>query len=566
MTIYGETSNKLVTPQRDQADSRQVKNNAGGYTFTLDCWKRLDRFLILGCEGGTYYVDEKAHVKQAVTCIAECLKEDGARTVRRIVEISDAGRAPKNDPAIFALAVAAGDKNPATRAAANAALPAVARIGTHLFHFVADVEGQRRWGRSLRRAVGRWYTERSAESLALQAVKYQQRDGWSHRDLLRLAHPVAPTKAHDAIFRYVTGGIEAVSSTRATTPKEGMPRKYEALNPADLPKIIVGFEMLKKMALTPAIPKALIAQTIVDYGLPHECVPNELKSDPLIWHAMLPHMGQTALLRNLAKMTSIGLLRPLDETTRDVAARLCDLVALKKGRVHPLSILFAMTTYISGHGLKGSLAWQPVREIVDALDAAFYAAFDAVEPTGKNHLLALDVSGSMSANIGGTNLSCREASAAMALVTAKVEKNWHCVGFTSPSGRVWTGYHGGGGASLKPLSISPQQRLGDAVRSISNIPFGGTDCSLPMLYAAGENLSIDTFVVYTDNETWAGNIHPHQALRAYREKSGINAKLIVVGMTATEFTIADPSDAGMLDVAGFDAAVPALMADFSREG
>jgi 60 kDa SS-A/Ro ribonucleoprotein len=38
----------------------------------------------------------------------------------------------------------------------------------------------------------------------------------------------------------------------------------------------------------------------------------------------------------------------------------------------------------------------------------------------------------------------------------------------------------------------------------------------------------------------------------------------VVGMTATEFTIADPSDAGMLDVVGFDAAAPAVMADFSR--
>ena len=30
------------------------------------------------------------------------------------------------------------------------------------------------------------------------------------------------------------------------------------------------------------------------------------------------------------------------------------------------------------------------------------------------------------------------------------------------------------------------------------------------------------------------------------------------------FTIADPSDLGMLDVAGFDAAVPNLVADFSR--
>jgi len=76
----------------------------------------------------------------------------------------------------------------------------------------------------------------------------------------------------------------------------------------------------------------------------------------------------------------------------------------------------------------------------------------------------------------------------------------------------------------------------------------------------------DVFVVITDNETWAGNIKPHQALAKYREATGIPAKLIVMGVTATPFTIADPNDAGMLDIAGFDSAVPALVADFIREG
>ena len=93
---------------------------------------------------------------------------------------------------------------------------------------------------------------------------------------------------------------------------------------------------------------------------------------------------------------------------------------------------------------------------------------------------------------------------------------------------------------------------------------GGTDCALPMVHALEKNWEVDTFVVYTDNETWAGTIHPVQALRKYREKTGIPAKLIVVGLTATGFTIADPNDAGMLDVVGFDASAPAVMADFAR--
>ena len=75
---------------------------------------------------------------------------------------------------------------------------------------------------------------------------------------------------------------------------------------------------------------------------------------------------------------------------------------------------------------------------------------------------------------------------------------------------------------------------------------------------------MDTFVIYTDNETWAGRVHPAQALRAYRNARGIPAKLVVVGMTSTGFSIADPDDAGMLDVVGFDTATPPVISDFAR--
>jgi 60 kDa SS-A/Ro ribonucleoprotein len=165
----------------------------------------------------------------------------------------------------------------------------------------------------------------------------------------------------------------------------------------------------------------------------------------------------------------------------------------------------------------------------------------------------------MTAPISGLPLTCREASAALALVTAATERSYEIVGFTAAGnpGR-WSG------TALRPLPVSPRQRLDDAIRAVSDLPFGATDCALPMLYALERGLAVDTFVVYTDNETWAGTVHPHQALQQYRAHTGIDAKLVVVGMTATRFSIADPSDPGMLDVAGFDAAVPTLVTDFAR--
>lgn len=72
--------------------------------------------------------------------------------------------------------------------------------------------------------------------------------------------------------------------------------------------------------------------------------------------------------------------------------------------------------------------------------------------------------------------------------------------------------------------------LAQVTTAVSNLPFAGTDCALPMLDALKHNLKVDAFIGYNDSETWAGKIHPLQALREYRQKTGIPAKLIVVGM------------------------------------
>ena len=74
----------------------------------------------------------------------------------------------------------------------------------------------------------------------------------------------------------------------------------------------------------------------------------------------------------------------------------------------------------------------------------------------------------------------------------------------------------------------------------------------------------DVFCIYTDNETYAPNIHPQVALENYRKATGIDAKLIVVGMTSNCLTIADPKDKNTLNLAGFDTSTPELISMFVR--
>ena len=105
--------------------------------------------------------------------------------------------------------------------------------------------------------------------------------------------------------------------------------------------------------------------------------------------------------------------------------------------------------------------------------------------------------------------------------------------------------------------------LDDAIKITSTRRLGGTDCALPVVRALKNKIKTDVFTVYTDSETWAGNIQPVPAPRQYRDQMSIPAKLIVVGMVSNEFVIGDPEDAGMMDVIGFSTVTFALMSDFA---
>ena len=150
---------------------------------------------------------------------------------------------------------------------------------------------------------------------------------------------------------------------------------------------------------------------------------------------------------------------------------------------------------------------------------------------------------------GIPGLTPREASAALAMVIARKEKDYNIIGFCD---------------RLVRLPIHPMHDFRTVMKTISGLPFGGTDCSLPMLGAMKNNEKYDGFVIITDNETWAGGMHPSEALQLYRQKMNIPARLVTIGMTATSFTIADPRDPGMLDVVGFSTDTPLIMADFLR--
>ena len=525
----------------------QARNNAGGFSFVLDDWARLDRFLILGSDSGSFYLSARKLTRDNAGVFLRCLAADPARAVGAIVAIDVSGRAPKKGAILFALALALASDNDVARKAAYGAVSQVARTGADILNLVSMVDGWRGWSRGLRRAIGGWYVDRKVENLAYQVVKYRDRglkaaEGsgtsgfWTHRDVLRMAHPAFDEKAEDATSR------RAVLDWIVGRAFEGAP------------KSIVGFEAAKVAKTAKSV-----AKIVREHDLPREAIDTAWLNDRDVWLALLARMPLGASVRNLGKMTAVGALKPLSKEVDAIVERLSDAEAIRSARMHPLAFLLALKAYASGgrerafHRADGREAttWDPIPAVVDALDKAFYIAFAGVNPSNKRMLYGIDVSGSMASSfVSNTSLTCREASAALALVALSTEPKVHVFGFSN---------------RFVPLKLSARMRLDAAVKEVSGLPFQSTDCSLPMLYAIEHGLEVDAFVVVTDNETIAGKEHPVEALRRYRRKTGIAAKLVVVGMTATEFTIADPSDGGSMDVVGFDASAPALISDFLRD-
>lgn len=522
--------------QTERARPDQVANHAGGFVFALDPWQRLERFLVLGCEGGTFYACERTLVVENAKSVDTCLSLDPERTVRVVAEISFAGRAPKNDAAIFALAMAMAHPDLRARRAAFAAVNDVCRTGTHLFQLVTTVKQLRGTGRGLRSAVARWYASRSASDVAFQMAKYGQREGMSHRDVLRLVHAAPPTEAHAAAYRWATHGEAGLAATvRGRGP----------IDSASLPAILSALEAARRATTTQEI-----VTLVREHGISHEMIPTRWKSERAVWEALFPRLPLGALLRNVATLTRVGLFRDRGALTREAASRLVDPAALRKARIHPLAVLSALVTYKRGVGVRSDATWTPLPELVGALDHAFHEAFSAVDGAGKRFLLAVDVSGSMGWHplAGVPGVTPALGAAAMALVTRATEPFSDVVAFST---------------SLVRVPFGPQTTVSQAQAALARIEMGSTDCAAPIVYATKHRVPIDVFVVYTDNETYAGSIHPFQALRTYRERMGIAAKLVVVGMTSTGFSIADPSDGGMLDLVGFDTTAPAVMTSFA---
>lgn len=458
-------------------------------------WFRARRFLRFGDERGLAVRARGVYPAEAHESLRAVLAAHGPQVVNQLTEH------PGAETALFALALAASPRyaDARTNSLALQALPLVARAGRDLLRFAAFASRTRGWGRALRSAVAAWYRHQPPAAVAREVMRRPASLGWSHRDLVRLAHPKPETPEQQALFRWIASGELASAAENLTQ--------------------LYAFTLARQ-----STEEAEIVRLVEDYGLTYDMLPVRWHRSPRVWEALLGALPYAALLGRLGKLTALGVLRPTGPETALAASRLADVRRLERSGVSPVTLAASLDAY--RHGAR----WQPVPALLDALHAALEASFGMVPASGRRSLVALDVTPGALTGFAGRR------AAALALSVLRAEQHAYAFGYAR---------------GIAPLALHRLELVTQP---------GPADPGAVFAAALDDNLAIEAFTIVTNH---GDDPRLDAALRLYRERSGIAARLAVVSPAGR--VGAAPADPLRLHVAGLDGRTPALLAAFFAE-
>jgi hypothetical protein len=272
--VAHQPQNRASIPQTCKYDINQVLNDAGGYVWKLPTLEHVNRYLVLGGakDMGNYYRQSSdVNLECALSVLKMIRDPDPTQFVQLcalLKAVSVGGRAPKQEPVLLSLAAAiVFAKSPAEKQIAFETMKECVRIPTHMFMlagFVRDLSMSKPekkgkgWGAGFRKAISHYYTSRNGRDLAFQMTKYQNREGWTHADIIRMVH-IDPTTLADDGARLMFDYVMMKNARKAKVPSEKTLATLKASGKLILPnpfKTLTKEEFLAKLNSieTPAIP------------------------------------------------------------------------------------------------------------------------------------------------------------------------------------------------------------------------------------------------------------------------------------------------------------------------
>ncbi|XP_014791184.1 RNA-binding protein RO60 [Octopus bimaculoides] len=508
-----------------------------------DLWK-LNRFLSIGTEGPLYEFGEQILKRESAPTISKLIEDGkGKEVVKEVLAYTKEGKSIRKTPLLFCLALCTRSSDKIAKRDAYKALAEVCTLPTDLFTFIAFSQTlnnpSKGWGKLQRKTISSWYNSKDPKQLAENATRYKSKAGWTHKDVLRLTHTKASNDGVALVLKYVIKGLK-VAKAEFDSDGNATGQLRELLD------YLEAVDTLKH-----STDDQQVARLVEQHQLSYEHIPSVHLNSSEVWNTLAYRLPLPMLLQNISKIASQGLLEPANDTSKHIIERLKNTDEILSSKIHPYSVLIALRTYEQGKGLRRK--WNRIPHVVEALNFTLNTAIQNVPSTGKRFLVAVKADDNVFRNAvrGAPVISTKLAAALMSMIIAHKEDDFQLL-LLLP-------------AVALNLKITPNMQLSEICDLICSFPLlqNARDLSLPVKWAIAKKSLIDVFLVITDCRECISDISPGEAMKLYRTKMDMpNAKYINCAISTNRLRFADPSDNGMLDIAGFDENAPRVIHDF----
>lgn len=455
-TLFKSTRGRMI-PQTDTV------NDAGGKAYSLTPEAALARYAMTGCLSNTYYVKAEDHLDRVIALAEEC---DSNFLAKLAVFARREGHMKDMPALLMAILAVRGERG---ASALRQAFPRTIDNGRMIRNFVQILRsgklGRKSLGSRPRGLVRQFLASSNPTWLFRQLAVGKDPSG---ADIVKMIHPRGRTPEHDALFGYLIGKVKPGSE------------KW-----ANIPFIVEQFETWK----------ANRSQNPPD--VPHEL----LTAQPLTaeqWVRVF-RQGQWHFIRmNLNTAVRQGAFQADPDLAQYVADRLRNREAITRARVLPYQLLAAYK----------HVTPDIPRVVVDAIHDALEISVENVPEIKGQVLVLVDVSGSMSNSISGTNASgihqsskVRCVDVASLFAAAILRKNHEAIILP-----VDTQVH----ATFRP---EPRDSVLTNANRLAQFGGGGTLLSVGLNHANRHRTRVDHVIIISDQESWADPHHGGTALQ-----------------------------------------------------
>ena len=488
-------------------------NEAGGLAYELSPKQALAQYAATGCFNHTFYADADEQLDKVLKLANEVEPEFVAKTA---VFAREKGYM-KDMPALLLAVLSVRDKELFERV-----FPRVADNGKMLRNFVqimrSGAVGRKSLGSLPKRMVREWFEKRAAEQIFKQSVGQSP----SIADILKMVHPKPSDAEREALFGYFIG------------------RDIDA---DKLPEIVKRFEQFKAgdSAEMPDVPFQML--TALPLGTRE-------------WTEIARNAPWQMTRMNLNTFQRHGVFADA-AMVKIIADRLRDAAAVKRARVFPFQLLSAFKAAESNKGIP--------REITEALQDAMEIATENVPKIDGKVYVFPDISGSMQSPATGyrkgatSAVRCVDIAALFAASILRNNPDAEIIPFES---------------KIVEVRLNPRDSIMTNAEKLSNLPFGGTNCSAPLKELNRRKAAGDVLIYVSDNESWVDTpIHgrfggsPTETMRQWGEFKSRNrdARLVCIDIQPYAHTQAQERP-DILNVGGFSDQVFTLVSEFAKGG